>query len=424
MLQLKNYFMKKLLLSLTAFCGILISYAQGGTCATATVLTPGTYNYGTINGTYQQSTPACFTGTVPANGIWYSYTSAVEVYATLSTDLSSNLATADSRIQVFTGTCAALTCYAADDDVSTTAPVNYRTNLGFLAEANVTYYIQFDNRWAPDADGLNFDFSIVPTDCSDVLPYTENWSSLPNFAGCWEIESLDALAWGYNNGNDFNGDLVDDPVALIFPSAANNVPKNDWLISKGLTLNAGTNYNVKVKYNGFNAPVAANESIRVVMLNSPASTATIADEIGSVSGILQNGLNVTDLLPQATTQTFNYTPNGTGQYHVGIHANTPTAAGIIIVFEVVVEQNLSNNNFQASNLSVYPNPTKNIIYINNNLNAVVNSIEMSDLNGRVVKTQIINAAEGQVSISDLSAGVYMMKVITDQGTATKKVIKE
>jgi len=37
---------------------------------------------------------------------------------------------------------------------------------------------------------------------------------------------------------------------------------------------------------------------------------------------------------------------------------------------------------------------------------------------------MINGTEGQISISDLSAGVYMMKVVTDQGTATKKVIKE
>jgi hypothetical protein len=58
------------------------------------------------------------------------------------------------------------------------------------------------------------------------------------------------------------------------------------------------------------------------------------------------------------------------------------------------------------------------------LNAVIESVELTDLNGRVVKTQAINATEGQVSISDLSAGVYMMKVSTDKGVATKKVVKQ
>jgi hypothetical protein len=49
---------------------------------------------------------------------------------------------------------------------------------------------------------------------------------------------------------------------------------------------------------------------------------------------------------------------------------------------------------------------------------------MTDLNGRVVKSQVMNTTEGQVSVSDLAAGVYMMKITTDQGVAVKKIVKQ
>ena len=65
-----------------------------------------------------------------------------------------------------------------------------------------------------------------------------------------------------------------------------------------------------------------------------------------------------------------------------------------------------------------------MITISNDIDAVVITIEMTDLNGRIVKTKNVNAVESQISTSDLATGVYMMKIVTDQGTAIKKIIKE
>ena len=33
-------------------------------------------------------------------------------------------------------------------------------------------------------------------------------------------------------------------------------------------------------------------------------------------------------------------------------------------------------------------------------------------------------SETQISVSDLSTGIYMMKIVSDKGITTKKVIKE
>jgi hypothetical protein len=88
------------------------------------------------------------------------------------------------------------------------------------------------------------------------------------------------------------------------------------------------------------------------------------------------------------------------------------------------DPSLQTSQFSENLFSVFPNPTKDIVNVSNT-SASINSIEVTDLNGRVVKTvNAIEASNAQVNISDLSSGVYMMKIVSDQGTTTKKVIKK
>ena len=86
--------------------------------------------------------------------------------------------------------------------------------------------------------------------------------------------------------------------------------------------------------------------------------------------------------------------------------------------------NLKVNDFLTSKFSVYPNPVNNVINFSNGVNALVSTIDMTDLNGRVIKSVKVNATEGQFSVSDLATGIYMMRITTDQGMAVKKIVKE
>jgi hypothetical protein len=54
----------------------------------------------------------------------------------------------------------------------------------------------------------------------------------------------------------------------------------------------------------------------------------------------------------------------------------------------------------------------------------VKSISLTDLNGRVVKQiSYSDASNIQVNVADLASGMYLMNITSDQGTATKKVVK-
>lgn len=86
---------------------------------------------------------------------------------------------------------------------------------------------------------------------------------------------------------------------------------------------------------------------------------------------------------------------------------------------------LSKEDFSfASKLSVYPNPSNGLVTISNDLNSALKSVSLTDLNGRTVKTVELNGdSSAQINISDLSAGVYMMNISSDQGSVIKKIVK-
>jgi hypothetical protein len=74
--------------------------------------------------------------------------------------------------------------------------------------------------------------------------------------------------------------------------------------------------------------------------------------------------------------------------------------------------------------AVYPNPATTVVNVSNKNNAAITSISITDLNGRVVKqTSFDNVATVQVNVSELSAGAYMMNISSNEGTTTKKIIK-
>lgn len=111
-------------------------------------------------------------------------------------------------------------------------------------------------------------------------------------------------------------------------------------------------------------------------------------------------------------------------------ANTVSSTGIID--NLIVRASATNtllgvaeNNVVTNKFSVSPNPTTGLINVTNNEGINVNEITVTDLNGRVVKTsKFDNVSNISINISDLSAGIYMMNIKSEAGTATKKIVKE
>ena len=84
---------------------------------------------------------------------------------------------------------------------------------------------------------------------------------------------------------------------------------------------------------------------------------------------------------------------------------------------------LSANNFDlASNIKLYPNPTSSILYLETEKLSNI-YVELIDLNGRVLMSQSLNTTSNNIDLSSYNAAIYLLKVSSNEGTSTYKVIK-
>ena len=83
---------------------------------------------------------------------------------------------------------------------------------------------------------------------------------------------------------------------------------------------------------------------------------------------------------------------------------------------------LSANSFsQIDGLKMYPNPTKNNLFIETALNSDINVSIVNMLGKEVVNTKVVN---NTVNVSNLTSGIYIVKITEEGKTSTKKLIIE
>lgn len=80
------------------------------------------------------------------------------------------------------------------------------------------------------------------------------------------------------------------------------------------------------------------------------------------------------------------------------------------------------NTKQTLSFSMYPNPAKNIVSIEG-LKAKTASVGVYDITGKQLKSLSIQHS-GNINISDLSAGIYFVKITSADGTATQRLVIE
>ncbi|MES2544124.1 MAG: T9SS type A sorting domain-containing protein [Bacteroidota bacterium] len=106
-------------------------------------------------------------------------------------------------------------------------------------------------------------------------------------------------------------------------------------------------------------------------------------------------------------------------------------ADIFFDYNFPIETNVANTAFQTlgnnhyaidQTVSVYPNPSKGTVSVK--ANGIIKSVQLFDIQGRILETKMINEQQLNMDISNYSNGVYFLKVTTDAGIKTEKLIKE
>lgn len=106
-------------------------------------------------------------------------------------------------------------------------------------------------------------------------------------------------------------------------------------------------------------------------------------------------------------------------------------AGIYFDYNFPVETNDAETTFaELSNpisefdnsVKVYPNPTNSFINISSEFG--IESIQLYDIQGRILETHFETSTFTKIDISGKSNGIYFLKIKTDKGSKVEKVVKE
>lgn len=173
-----------------------------------------------------------------------------------------------------------------------------------------------------------------------------------------------------NRDNDFN-DVGETVMDVIFP------------------FNTGTTVNVTIPTTATNGQTR----LRVLLYEDDLYTGT-------------NGPN------GPVTPCTNVTINGTPEV---------LAVGETEDYTINIVSNLSLDDFNQDQFSIYPNPSHNVVNIESKNNLIIESVKIVDLSGKLIIEK--NQNTNQVDIVNLSNGMYIVEVASEGRIYKKKLIK-
>ncbi|WP_445457958.1 choice-of-anchor J domain-containing protein [Flavobacterium sp. HNIBRBA15423] len=284
-------------------------------------------------------------------------------------------------------------------------------NLTMLNSAtNYSYYIKKtcispnESIWAGPYNFTTSAFSAVTPPYNYGFETNDDWSLLNAGTGNnWSIYAQGAPIPTAAEGTSYAGYNYNSTNAA-----------NAWLFSRRLNLTAGTNYSIKFKYRIADGTVYP-ENFKVTM----GTDKTVVAQTNT----LQTYNSVT--LQVWTQADLSFTPVTSGDYYLGFNCFSLADQYRLAIDDVEITTVLSTSTFDTKSFKVYPNPVNNIVSISSGNEVTFDTILITDVNGRTVKTFTYNTVtEANLNVSDLNSGIYFLKIKTSEGILDKKIIKQ
>ncbi|WP_333808863.1 T9SS-dependent choice-of-anchor J family protein [Flavobacterium sp.] len=225
--------------------------------------------------------------------------------------------------------------------------------------------------------------------------------------------------------------------ALVNFSSTTNTSTNgatisNWLITPEITVQNG---DIVSFYTRKGTSGTTDYPDRLELRMSPNNSPALPNNANSVGGFTTLGVSVNPNLlggfvyPKVWTQ-YSYVVDGLSgptavkfafRYFVTNGGSNATNSDIIGIDTFSVDRPLSSDTFFKNNFSIYPNPVNNVLNISLKNEMTINSLSITDLNGRVVVS--INSSSTSIDVSNLSSGVYFVSIETNEGKGTSKFVK-
>jgi hypothetical protein len=85
--------------------------------------------------------------------------------------------------------------------------------------------------------------------------------------------------------------------------------------------------------------------------------------------------------------------------------------------DLSIEEHLKDNS-----ITIYPNPSRDVVNIE--ASSAINSVQVYDIQGRLLMTHLANDSKTIIDIADKANGVYFFKINSDKGIKVEKIIKK
>jgi hypothetical protein len=326
----------------------------------------------------------------------------------------------DTRLSVYTGSCGALTCYAAAADDN---DVNFLTELSFVVSSGTTYYILWDDRWSADP----FDFILTETTvtCDFSLPYTDDISDPNTILVCWDNvdDDNDGFGWftvDYDLDDDGNPD--GDPClgSASWDGTLGALTPDNWLISGAVDLTGlSTSDTVELtwKARGIDVDYAdENYTVYVATGNtipdftsSPVSFNEIIGQNGGTGVFADRTLDIASLAGNMVYIAFR---------HHGVSDQF-----VLNIDDIGVDFTLGVNNFEKNHLSHFYNKDTDILKLDSSILAL-DSVEVYNLLGQNVFSKSLSKFNEDVNLTTINDGIYIVKIKVGDGEKTIKLLKQ
>ena len=193
---------------------------------------------------------------------------------------------------------------------------------------------------------------------------------------------------------------------------------DNWAISPAIDLGAGGTL-ITLSWDVVDRdPSWDLDNYSVYVSNTPDDTSMLATPV--IFTEVLAGVNV--MTPRSVTLPSTLT----GTIYVAFRHHDVTDQFAIDMDNVkVTSAPLKNDEFFTRNFSIQPNPVSDVFNVTSKNGVAIETIQVLDINGRIVNQLNASSTESvQVNVANLNAGVYFVKVQSELGVGTSKIIKK
>lgn len=252
---------------------------------------------------------------------------------------------------------------------------------------------------ATNSAGTSSDEIVVDViDCSQSYSLPHTFDLATEFGPCW-------------NNPEEGWDTITDGGEMFLYSMSNlygffDLDPDNWIYTPALTMPATGSYEIAWEVMPYTTELATDHyGVYLVQGNSQTL-------------LREETLNAHMTSPRSRAVAI---PAGTtGDFKIAFRHYETTGGYVILIsnIRVVAAGTVGIDDVENGSVSVYPNPVANTLTVSAE---GVSEVQLIDVNGRVVLSS--NHA-GNIDVTTLAEGMYIVRVVTASGVSTSKIVKK